>query len=75
MLAAELLHFVSDCPMAAIQIAEGLDLKHGENNPLIPNASNLKCTAMFEFTPAMNAALRKRFRTMSTDHLPVMNSL
>jgi len=27
-------YLVSDCPMAATQIAEGLDLKHGETNPL-----------------------------------------
>ena len=27
-------HFMSDCPMAASQIAEGLELKHGETNPL-----------------------------------------
>lgn len=27
-------YLVSDCPMAATQIADGLDLKHGETNPL-----------------------------------------
>ena len=27
-------YLVSDCPMAATQIADGLDLKHGEANPL-----------------------------------------
>ncbi len=27
-------YLVSDCPMAATQIAEGLELKHGETNPL-----------------------------------------
>ena len=27
-------YLVSDCPMAATQIADGLDLKHAENNPM-----------------------------------------
>ncbi len=27
-------YLVSDCPMAATQIADGLDLRHGETNPL-----------------------------------------
>ena len=27
-------YLVSDCPMAATQIADGLDLKHSENNPM-----------------------------------------
>jgi glycerol-3-phosphate dehydrogenase subunit C len=27
-------YLVSDCPMAATQIADGLELKHGETNPL-----------------------------------------
>jgi len=27
-------YLVSDCPMAATQIAGGLELKHGETNPL-----------------------------------------
>ena len=27
-------YVVSDCPMAATQIARGLELKHGETNPL-----------------------------------------
>jgi hypothetical protein len=27
-------YLVSDCPMAASQIADGLDLKHGEASPL-----------------------------------------
>jgi Fe-S oxidoreductase len=31
---AEADYLVSDCPMAASQIADGLDLKHGETNPL-----------------------------------------
>ena len=32
---AEADYLVSDCPMAAIQIAGGLELKHGETNPLV----------------------------------------
>jgi hypothetical protein len=31
---AEADYLVSDCPMAASHIADGLDLKHGEINPL-----------------------------------------
>ena len=31
---AEADYLVSDCPMAATQIADGLELKHGETNPL-----------------------------------------
>jgi len=31
---AEADYLVSDCPMAASQIADGLELKHGETNPL-----------------------------------------
>jgi Fe-S oxidoreductase len=27
-------YLVSDCPMAATQIADGLDLKHAETNPM-----------------------------------------
>jgi Fe-S oxidoreductase len=27
-------YLVSDCPMAATQIADGLELKHGETSPL-----------------------------------------
>jgi len=27
-------YLVSDCPMAATQIADGLELKHDETNPL-----------------------------------------
>ena len=27
-------YLVSDCPMAATQIADGLELKNGETNPL-----------------------------------------
>jgi Fe-S oxidoreductase len=27
-------YLVSDCPMAATQIADGLELKHAETNPL-----------------------------------------
>ena len=31
---AEVDYLVSDCPMAATQIADGLELKYGETNPL-----------------------------------------
>ena len=35
-------YLVSDCPMAATQIADGLELKHGETNPMTPVAQSLR---------------------------------
>lgn len=58
---------------------EGFDKVYAIANEDLDRSTDEKTSAVhfmrFEFTPAMTAALRKRFRMMSTGHLPVMNSL